>query len=448
MAAAAGPAFWLGNETLKVPLALFALNRQRLVERLRKNPAVQAGSVVVLQGGEEAQRYCTDTGTLFRQESFFHWAFGVTEPGFYGVISVDTGKSTLFMPRLPASHATWMGKIHSQEHFRQKYAVDDVQYSDEIANVLTSRKPSVLLTLRGVNTDSGSVCREAAFEGISKFNVNNTILHPEIVECLFEHYCYSRGGMRHSSYTCICGSGENSAVLHYGHAGAPNDRTIQDGDMCLFDMGGEYYCFSSDITCSFPANGKFTADQKAIYEAVLRSCRAVMAAMKPGVWWPDMHRLADRIHLEELARIGILSGSVDAMVQAHLGAVFMPHGLGHFLGIDVHDVGGYPEGVERIDEPGLRSLRTARHLAPRMVLTVEPGIYFISHLLDEALADPARACFFNREVLQRFRDFGGVRIEEDVVVTDSGMELLTCVPRTVDEIEACMAGREKASAPK
>ncbi|XP_069314324.1 xaa-Pro dipeptidase isoform X2 [Eulemur rufifrons] len=447
MAAAAGPSFWLGNETLKVPLALFALNRQRLCERLRKSPAVQAGSVVVLQGGEDAQRYCTDTGILFRQESFFHWAFGVTEPDCYGAISVDTGKSTLFVPRLPASHATWMGKIHSKEHFQQKYAVDDVEYTDEIASVLTSRQPSVLLTLRGVNTDSGSICREASFEGISKFNVNNTILHPEIVECLFEHYCYSRGGMRHSSYTCICGSGENSAVLHYGHAGAPNDRTIEDGDMCLFDMGGEYYCFASDITCSFPANGKFTADQKAIYEAVLRSCRAVMGAMKPGVWWPDMHRLADRIHLEELAHIGILSGSVDAMVQAHLGAVFMPHGLGHFLGIDVHDVGGYPQGVERIDEPGLRSLRTARHLAPGMVLTVEPGIYFIHHLLDEALADPARACFFNREVLQRFRGFGGVRIEEDVVVTDSGMELLTCVPRTVDEIEACMAGREKASTP-
>uniref|UniRef100_A0A8D1ZBE8 Xaa-Pro dipeptidase n=2 Tax=Sus scrofa TaxID=9823 RepID=A0A8D1ZBE8_PIG len=447
MAAATGPSFWLGNETLKVPLALFVLNRRRLCERLRKNPAVQAGSVVVLQGGEETQRYCTDTGVLFRQESFFHWAFGVTEPGCYGVIDIDSGTSTLFVPRLPPSHATWMGKIHSKEHFKEKYAVDDVHYADEIASVLTSRSPSVLLTLRGVNTDSGSVCREASFEGISKFNVNNTILHPEIVECLFEHYCYSRGGMRHSSYTCICGSGENSAVLHYGHAGAPNDRTIQDGDMCLFDMGGEYYCFASDITCSFPANGKFTEDQKAIYEAVLRSCRAVMNSMKPGVWWPDMHRLADRVHLEELTRIGILTGSVDAMVQVHLGAVFMPHGLGHFLGIDVHDVGGYPEGVERIDEPGLRSLRTARHLQAGMVLTVEPGIYFIDHLLDEALADPARACFFNCEVLQRFRGFGGVRIEEDVVVTNSGMELLTCVPRTVEEIEACMAGRDKAFVP-
>ncbi|XP_068938735.1 xaa-Pro dipeptidase [Petaurus breviceps papuanus] len=488
MAETGGPVFWLGNETLRVPRALFSLNRKRLCDRLRKNPAVQKCSLVLLQGGEESNRYCTDTGVLFRQESFFHWAFGVTEPGCFGVIDVDFGKSILFVPRLPESHATWMGKIHSREHFKEKYAVDDVQYSDDIAKVLASKTPSVLLTLRGVNTDSGSICREASFEGISQFNVNNTILHPEIVECrviktdmelevlrytnkvssdahrevmkavkvgmkeyelesLFEHYCYSRGGMRHSSYTCICGSGENAAVLHYGHAGAPNDKTIQDGDLCLFDMGGEYYCFSSDITCTFPANGKFTPDQKAIYEAVLRSSRAVMNAIKPGVSWPDMHRLADRVHLEELTRISILTGNVDDMVRVHLGAVFMPHGLGHFLGIDVHDVGGYPEGVERIDEPGLRSLRTARTLEQGMVLTVEPGIYFIDHLLDQALADPAQACFINNHTLQRFRGFGGVRIEEDVVVTASGVELLTCVPRTVEEIEACMAGSSKAFAP-
>ncbi|XP_060254015.1 xaa-Pro dipeptidase isoform X2 [Ovis aries] len=430
MAAATGPSFWLGNETLKVPLALFALNRQRLCERLRKNPAVQAGSVVVLQGGEETQRYCTDTGVLFRQESFFHWAFGVTEPGCYGVIDVDTGTSTLFVPRLPPSHATWMGKFN----------VNNTILHPEIVECRVFKTDMELEVLRYTNKISSEAHREvmkAVKVGMKEYEM----------ESLFEHYCYSRGGMRHSSYTCICGSGENSAVLHYGHAGAPNDKTIQDGDMCVFDMGGEYYCFASDITCSFPANGKFTPDQKAIYEAVLRSCRAVMSAMKPGVWWPDMHRLADRIHLEELARIGLLTGSVDAMVQVHLGAVFMPHGLGHFLGLDVHDVGGYPEGVDRIDEPGLRRLRTARHLEPRMVLTVEPGIYFIDHLLDEALADPARACFFNREVLQRFRGFGGVRIEEDVVVTDTGMELLTCVPRTVEEVEACMAGQDKAFAP-
>ncbi|XP_076205254.1 xaa-Pro dipeptidase isoform X2 [Aptenodytes patagonicus] len=439
MAAAAGPSFWLGNETLKVPVALFALNRRRLCDRLRQNRDVQKNSVVLLQGGEETQRYCTDTGIVFRQESYFHWTFGVTEAGCFGAVDVDTGRSMLFVPQLPESYAVWMGKIHPPEFFKKKYAVDEVHYVNEISSVLASKKPAVLLTLRGVNTDSGNVSKEASFEGISQFNVNNKILHPEIAECLFQHYCYARGGMRHTSYTCICGSGENSSVLHYGHAGAPNDKTIEDGDLCLFDMGGEYYCYGSDITCTFPANGKFTPDQRAIYEAVLKSSRAVMKAVKPGVAWPDMHRLADRVHLEELTKIGILKGNVDDMVKVHLGAIFMPHGLGHLLGIDVHDVGGYPEGVERIDLPGLRSLRTARSLEQGMVLTIEPGIYFIDHLLDQALRDPAQCCFINNDVLQRFRGFGGVRIEDDIAVTASGMELLTCVPRTIEEIEAFMA---------
>ncbi|XP_037733641.1 xaa-Pro dipeptidase isoform X1 [Chelonia mydas] len=480
MAAAEGPSFWLGNETLKVPAALFALNRKRLCDRLRGNKDVQKNAIVLMQGGEEAQRYCTDTGIVFRQESYFHWTFGVTEPDCYGAIDVDTGKSILFVPKLPESYAVWMGKIHRPEYFRKKYAVDEVHYKNEITSVLAQKKPSVLLTLRGVNTDSGNISREASFEGISQFNVNNKILHPEIAECrviktdmelevlrytnkisseahkevmkavkvgmkeyemesLFQHYCYTRGGMRHTSYTCICGSGNNSSVLHYGHAGAPNDKTIEDGDLCLFDMGGEYYCYASDITCTFPANGKFTPDQRAIYEAVLKSSRAVMKAIKPGVAWPDMHRLADRVHLEELIKIGILKGNVDDMVKVHLGAIFMPHGLGHLLGIDVHDVGGYPEGVDRIDLPGLKSLRTARVLKEGMVLTVEPGIYFIDCLLDQALNDPSQSCFINNEVLQRFRRFGGVRIEDDIAVAANGMELLTCVPRTVEEIEAFMA---------
>ncbi|XP_073163983.1 xaa-Pro dipeptidase isoform X4 [Lepidochelys kempii] len=449
MAAAEGPSFWLGNETLKVPAALFALNRKRLCDRLRGNKDVQKNAIVLMQGGEEAQRYCTDTGIVFRQESYFHWTFGVTEPDCYGAIDVDTGKSILFVPKLPESYAVWMGKIHHPEYFRKKYAVDEVHYKNE----------------RGVNTDSGNISREASFEGIShrviKTDMELEVLrytnkisseaHKEVMkavkvgmkeyemESLFQHYCYTRGGMRHTSYTCICGSGNNSSVLHYGHAGAPNDKTIEDGDLCLFDMGGEYYCYASDITCTFPANGKFTPDQRAIYEAVLKSSRAVMKAIKPGVAWPDMHRLADRVHLEELIKIGILKGNVDDMVKVHLGAIFMPHGLGHLLGIDVHDVGGYPEGVDRIDLPGLKSLRTARVLKEGMVLTVEPGIYFIDRLLDQALNDLSQSCFINNEVLQRFRRFGGVRIEDDIAVAANGMELLTCVPRTVEEIEAFMA---------
>uniref|UniRef100_A0A674NZE1 Xaa-Pro dipeptidase n=1 Tax=Takifugu rubripes TaxID=31033 RepID=A0A674NZE1_TAKRU len=449
-------------------MTLFAENRRRLCAGLREKDGLLPQSVVVLQGGEQKQRYCTDTDVLFRQESFFHWTFGVTEPDCYGAIDVDSGKSILFVPKLPESYAVWMGEIYPKEHYKEKYAVDEVHYTCDV-----------------------SVCKSLTIFVVFspfRFQVNNTLLHPVMVECrliktdmelevlrytnrvsseahkmvmksvkpgqkeyemesLFQHYCYKKGGMRHTSYTCICGTGNNSSVLHYGHAGAPNDKTILDGDMCLFDMGGEYYCYTSDITCSFPANGKFTPDQRAIYKAVLKSSRTVLAAIKPGVKWTDMHRLADRVHLEELVKIGILTGNVDDMIKHHIGSIFMPHGLGHLLGIDVHDVGGYPEGVERIAEPGLKSLRMGRLVQERMVLTVEPGIYFISHLLDQALADPTQSCFINNQVLARFRNFGGVRIEDDIAVTADGIELLTCVPRTVEEIEAFMADSAKTFSP-
>merc|ERR1711936_444987 len=168
-------------------------------------------------------------------------------------------------------------------------------------------------------------------------------------EATFLHHVYFYGGARHVCYNCIAASGRSGAVLHYGHAGAPNDQTVKDGDMLLFDFGAEYCCYCSDITCSYPANGKFTDKQKIVYNAVLRANRAVLAACKPGVVWSDMH----------------------------------------FMGCDVHDVGGYLEGhPERSSLAGLRSLRTARVLAAGQVLTIEPGCYFIDFLLDRALADP------------------------------------------------------------
>uniref|UniRef100_A0A8C9EJE4 Xaa-Pro dipeptidase n=1 Tax=Pavo cristatus TaxID=9049 RepID=A0A8C9EJE4_PAVCR len=363
------PSFWLGNETLKVPVALFALNRRRLCDRLRQNKDVQKNSVVLLQGGEETQRYCTDTGIVFRQESYFHWTFGVTEAGCFGAVDVDTGRSMLFVPLLPESYAVWMGNSLHDVTFKYLYLAHDHGHFNSFP------------FQRGVNTDSGSISKEASFEGITvRFNSRRILLH----------------------------------------------RVIKT------DMELEVLRYTNKIS---------SEAHKEVMDPLLLIIFAlsVTVVLRKRVAWPDMHRLADRVHLEELTKIGILKGNVDDMVKVHLGAVFMPHGLGHLLGIDVHDVGGYPEGVERIDLPGLRSLRTARNLEQGMVLTIEPGIYFINHLLDQALRDPAQSCFINNDVLQRFRGFGGVRIEDDIAVTASGMELLTCVPRTVEEIEAFMA---------
>lgn len=151
-------------------------------------------------------------------------------------------------------------------------------------------------------------------------------------ESQFLHHSYSVGGCRHASYTCIVCSGENGSILHYGHAGAPNDKRIRAGDMLLFDMGANYFGYAADITCSYPVNGKFTPDQRFIYNAVLAACQAVHDAARPGVNWVDMHLLANRVLLTKLKDGGLLTGSVDEMIDAGINGVFQPHGLGHLLG--------------------------------------------------------------------------------------------------------------------
>ncbi|XP_066585520.1 xaa-Pro dipeptidase isoform X2 [Prorops nasuta] len=479
------PHFTRGDHTLKVPMSLFRGNRERLVARLKAEEKLSAaGTFIVLQGGVDVPFNDTDIAWPFRQESFFQWAFGVEEPGWYGAIDLGTGSTTLFMPRLPAEYAIWEGKLHTLEDMKKRYSVEEVCYTDEIELILKEKQASLLLTLNGINSDSGLPALEAIFPGKEEFQVNNQVLYPVICECrviksaaeieviryvvkissdahkavmrvvkpgmaefqaeaAFMHYVYTVGGCRHVSYTCICGSGHNASILHYGHAGAPNNRVVKDGDMCLFDMGGNYAGYAADITCSYPANGKFTNDQKMVYNAVLDACNAVAKAAKPGVSWTDMHLLANKAVLSGLRNGGVLTGDVDDMIKTGLNEVFQPHGLGHLMGLDVHDVGGYlPGHPERSTAPGTRKLRTARILKAGMVLTIEPGCYFVDCLLDAALSNPEQSKFIVKEQLQRFRGWGGVRIEDDVLITESGVENLTKVPRTVEEIEAWMSVRK------
>jgi Xaa-Pro dipeptidase len=473
--------FSMGQGTFSVPMSMHADARRRLVDRLRAH-GVGDGAVVVLQGGEQQTKYDTDRDLLFEQESFFQYLFGVKEPGFLGAIEVGSGRATLFMPRLPASYAVWFGRIDPPEHFQEGYGVEEVRYADEVVAALQALRPEVLLLLQGRNTDSDLVARPAAFPGLEGFRTDLTTLHPHLVECRvhksddelgllryvnqvssaahaevmrkiragmmeyqmeahFLHDVYARGGCRFTAYTCICGGGPSSAVLHYGHQGAPNDGRLQDGALFLNDSGAQYHGYASDITCTYPVNGHYTPEQRGIYEAVLAANRAVQGAMRPGVPWPDMHRLSTRVIVERLRDMGLVRGGTDELMANHVPAVFMPHGLGHLMGLDVHDVGGYPAGTSRIDEPGIRSLRCGRALEAGMVITVEPGIYFIDPVLDGALADPKTSKFLVADAIQRFRGFGGVRIEDDEVVTPTGAENLTHVPRDVEDVEAVMAGQ-------
>nr|GLL20651.1 xaa-Pro dipeptidase [Ipomoea trifida] len=472
----------------EVPMELHAVNRDKLLNSLRahlSSSSRPSQGFVLLEGGKEQTRYCTDHEELFRQESYFAYLFGVKEPGFYGAIDVASGESVLFAPRLPAAYAVWLGEIKPLSYFKELYKVNKVFYTDEIVNVLLDLYKGMgnplLFLLHGLNTDSSNFSKPAEFQGIENFERDLNTLHPILAECrviksdlelaliqfandisseahievmrkirvgmkeyqlesMFLHHTYMFGGCRHCSYTCICATGENSSVLHYGHAAAPNDRTFHDGDMALLDMGAEYHFYASDITCSFPVNGKFTSDQSLIYNAVLDAHDAVISTLKPGINWVDMHKLAEKVILESLKKGNLIMGDVENMMAERLGAVFMPHGLGHFLGIDTHDVGGYLKGAERPKEPGLSSLRTSRELLEGMVITVEPGCYFIDALLVPAMENTKTSKFFNHEEICRFRGSGGVRIESDVRITSDGCINMTKCPRKIEDIEAVMAG--------
>jgi len=492
----ASPVFQLArSKTLAIPMSLHEAARTKLVSILKSKGN---SGIVILQGGDDSCQYDSDTENIFRQDSWFNYLFGVKESGVFGAICLSTSSATLFIPKLPDEFQMWCGTIHPPNHFKESYAVDSVEYTDSLSAWLDQALLSEggdLFVLEGVNSDSGSTSKSATFTGIedirSKFKIDNSALHHALstarvtkspyeievmrycayvasnahvqimrstsagmheyeLEARFMYEIYKNGGCRRAAYTSICACGPNAAVLHYGHAGAPNDRQLLPTDMALLDMGAEYHGYVSDITCSFPVSGKFSEDQKAIYTGVLSAQIAVLEAMKPGASWVDCHRIAELEIIKALVNVGILTltlstegmeVSFETLAELGLGAVFFPHGLGHLIGCDTHDAGGYLQGTpSRPTQPGLKKLRTARVLEEGMVLTNEPGCYFIRYLIQEALRDPIKSAYINAEVLARFEDFGGVRLEDVVVVTASGAENLTTCPRTIDEVESVMGG--------
>jgi Xaa-Pro aminopeptidase len=222
------------------------------------------------------------------------------------------------------------------------------------------------------------------------------------------HYEFALGGARHSAYPSIVGGGDNGCVLHY----IENNARLKEGDLVLIDAGCEYQGYAADVTRTFPVNGRYSPAQRALYDVVLKAQLAGIAQIRPGNHWNQSHDATVKAITEGLVKLGLLKGRVSTLIKGEAYKEFYMHRAGHWLGLDVHDVGDYRVGGEwRLLEPG-------------MVMTVEPGIYVSPN---------------NRKVAAKWRGIG-IRIEDNVAVTADGCEVLTGnLVKAAEDIEALMA---------
>jgi Xaa-Pro dipeptidase len=439
------------------------LHREKLLSLFEEN---QEG-MIYLKGAEIMYRYGTDYEIPFRQESNFWYLTSVNEPDYHALIDINTTEFHLFAPSRDAQYAVWHGRIKPVSEIKELYEPDSLHRDHELLTVLNQLNPKVIYCLNEEQaeyvedlnrdftvetetlTDAITYCRsiktDPELEYMREAARINNIAHREVMGSLkpgmFEYetkalfdYHQKKNGLLQHAYSGIHAGGVNSAILHY----TENNQLIKDGDLYLIDAGYEYKGYASDITRTYPANGRFTGDQAAVYQVVLEALNTSIELVRPGVRMEDLHLAACQIILQGLKDIGIVMGNIDDMMANNIFALFFPHGLGHFLGLDTHDVGGYPKGVDRIDRPGIRFLRVRRELLPGMVITIEPGIYFIPALLKPALENREQARFLNSEKIENMLNFGGIRIEDNLVITEDGYENLTDVPKEIKDIEALM----------
>lgn len=395
----------------------------------------------------------------YRPDSDFYYLTGFNEPEAVMVLAPgrEHGEYILFCRENDPEQETWHGRRVGQEGACEIFEADDsfpISDIDDILPGLLEDRERVFYTIgcelefdqkvtgwinrlrkkshAGVHTPAEfvaldhllhdmrlyksrsevSAIRKAVKISIKAHKRAMQICSPEMMEDQIEAellYEFMRGGSKSPAYPPIVAAGENGCILHY----TENSDVMKSKELLLIDAGAEYDNYAADITRTFPVNGKFTRAQKDVYEIVLAAQEAAIEKVQPGNHWNDPHEAAVRVITQGLIDLGLLKGRLSTLLKKHAYKKFYMHRTGHWLGMDVHDVGDYKVGGEwRILEPG-------------MVMTVEPGIYIPAH---------------TDKVARKWWDIG-IRIEDDVLVTRDGNEVLTeALPRTVIEIEELMAG--------
>ena len=434
------------------------IDNAEYARRRRELTALMEPDSIVILPASEVQIRNNGVEHRYRQDSDFHYLTGFDEPDsvFALIPGREYGESILFCREREHDHERWHGSVTGPERAAQLYGIDDAFPIDDIDDILPGliEGRSRLYYSMGTHprfdarilswVNSIAMYNREGTEPLGEFIQLGQYLHelrlhksakeidvlryaaristaahiqvmenltPGMMEYEVEaelQYQFLKRGARHPAYPSIVGGGSNACVLHY----IDNDKVLEDGDLVLIDAGGEYEYYASDVTRTLPVSGKFTGEQAALYEIVLASQLAAIEQVVPGNHWNQPHEAAVMELTNGLKEVGLLEGDIDELVEVGAYNQFYMHRTGHWLGLDVHDVGEYKVGGQwRVFEKG-------------MVTTVEPGLYI-----------PKDA----ENVPEAYRGIG-IRIEDNVAVTRNGHDVLTDdIPKTITEIEQTMS---------
>ena len=425
---------------------------------------------LIVLSAEKPARRNGDVDYRFRQGSDFLYLTGVLEPGYALVLDPRRGEETLFVPKLTQAHAVWLGHMPDLGEAREAFGIRDVAYIDALPKALAARSRGYKVAhvdgrskaaaaaaaprlkidaealreafaeLRIVKDEGEIALLEKASEAtalghLAAMRAARAGMWEYQVQAVMEQ-AFRMAGCPETGYDSIVAAGRNASILHYHH----NHDRLRGGDLLLIDAAAEHQGYTADVTRAFPVSGRFTSRQRDVYEAVLRTQEGCLDLARAGVTSMDVQHRSEELLAEGLKHLGLLEGSVAELVDTEAVRVFYPHGIGHTLGLDVHDV----QGGKRRLLPKRKSgrLRFRARLEPGFVMTIEPGLYFMPVLLDDPEVRRKHRGRIRFDRAAKFVEVGGVRIEDDVVIRSGAPPRnLTRVPKTVADVEAACSAR-------
>ena len=456
-------------------------NKDIYIERRNTLKKLVGEGIIVFFGNNESPcNYPANAYYPMRQDSSFLYYFGQRRDGLVGIIDVDNDSEWLIGNDIDIEDIVWYGSVDSITDMAAQVGVENTAPMAELKNIIARCKNNIhflppyrhdtILQMQKLGLDY-SDSSLPLIKAVVKMRSTKSALEIAEIEkaCAIGYEMHTtamrvaRPGLTEKYVGGLVDGVANSlgekvsfATIFTQHGeimhGTPSYNTLESGRLALCDAGAENaenYC--SDHTRTFPVNGKFTQRQLDIYHIVEECHDYVLSVAKPGVRYKDVHFAVCRLMTERLKELGLMKGDVDEAVAAGAHAMFLPHGLGHMMGMDVHDMEGLGQIYVGFDEEtrpnleqfGTNCLRMGRRLQEGFVVTDEPGIYFIPALIDDWRAQGLHKDFLNYELLETYKDFGGIRIEDDVLITADGCRFLgeKRIPYHPKDIEDFMAQR-------